>query len=146
MSDTTTPAPAPPGVRHWSMRRARAFTGTPDRTARDLVARGLLPRSDLADADVTALLCLSAALALPGSPGVLTDLRDETVAALARAAAPDPGLTLLLTDTDARLAPDPDKLAALLAHFATVPRLLLPVGAWAAQVAAADPTRPGNQP
>jgi hypothetical protein len=130
----------------WSMRAARRATGTPDRQARALTAAGWVPRSDLTGADVLALQVLTALTAHPANPDPdrpepPTGASDHRAAAAADEArrsylVGQPGWTLVVTPDDARIATDPGRLAALLATTADQVRLLLPVGAWAAQLRA----------
>lgn len=132
-----------PTTGRWSMRAARAATGTPDRTARQLIARGLLPATDLTGADVLALQVLTACQALPCPDADTQTVRDESAADQARRAWRDAPVdwTLVVTTSAAATATDADRLAAICRVHARGVRLLLPVGHWAAAL----PGRPSPE-
>lgn len=139
MSSDLAPAPAPAlgaGDRY-SMRQARALTGVADRSARNTVSAGYLPRSDLTLAQVLALQALDALAGFSPArdPRLAGVLARELVQLCERALDHgDRQVYAVISASHVRwldAAHHPDELAVVLSAADPQPYVLLPLGAWA---------------
>lgn len=122
----------------WSMRQARSLTDTPDRAARNLVREAVLPASGLSSSQVLALRCLHVAESLPAD-GPLVQMRRRDITHICHQIwqAPLELAHMLVTANSARvftLPSDGEALVATLTAFPPQAHLLLPVGAWRAEL------------
>lgn len=118
----------------WSMRQARDLLAIPERTARDICDRGLLPRTNLPHRDLLALQVLAAAAAHPySSDPDVRRLRDRDLVDLARRSFAEPSgeRVIVLTPSDASYADDNETLLLLLRRWQDRSPTVLPVGRWA---------------
>jgi len=120
------------------MRQARSLTDTPDRAARNLVRESAIPASGLSGDQVLALRCLYVSEALPAdAPLAQMRRRDIKHICYQLWQTPQEFACMLVTASSARaftLPPDGEALVATLTAFPPQANLLLPVGAWRAEL------------
>lgn len=121
----------------WSMRQARDLLGVAERTARDICDRGLLPRTNLATADLLSLRVLAAAATHPvDADSDVRRLRDRDLVDLARRCYHEIVVSrvLVITAADASYADDDATLLLLIRKWQPHSPTVLPVSAWASEI------------
>lgn len=121
----------------WSMRQARELLLVPERTARDVCDRGLLPRTNLPTADLLSLRVLTAAAAHPvDSDADTRRLRDRNLVDLSRQCYLEGAVSrvLVITSTQASYADDDETLLLLVRRWEEHSPVVLPVGKWSSEI------------